>query len=109
MLYGEPNCLYFLYLGASKEDFVVLYGEPNCLYFLYLGASKEDFVVLYGEPNCSHVHVYTGPHNANSHSVFNMYIGFYLAIKNSVETGNDLYKTVVRLQLILFYKDIGAF
>jgi hypothetical protein len=26
-----------------------------------------------------------------------------------VETGNDLYKTVVRLQLILFSKDIGAF
>jgi hypothetical protein len=27
----------------------------------------------------------------------------------TVETGNDLYKTVVRLQLILFSKDIGAF
>ena len=28
---------------------------------------------------------------------------------NIVETGNNLYKTVVRLQLILFSKDIGAF
>jgi hypothetical protein len=26
-----------------------------------------------------------------------------------VETGNNLYKTAVRLQLILFSKDIGAF
>ncbi len=26
-----------------------------------------------------------------------------------VETGNDLYNTAVRLQLILFSKDIGAF
>ncbi len=29
--------------------------------------------------------------------------------EGNVETGNDLYKTAVRLQLILFSKDIGAF
>ncbi len=28
---------------------------------------------------------------------------------NTVEAGNDLYNTAVRLQLILFSKDIGAF
>jgi hypothetical protein len=32
-----------------------------------------------------------------------------LEFDSTVETGNDLYKTVVRLQLILFSKDIGAF
>jgi hypothetical protein len=30
-------------------------------------------------------------------------------LKDIVETGNDLYNTAVRLQLILFSKDIGAF
>jgi hypothetical protein len=29
--------------------------------------------------------------------------------KDIVETGNDLYNTAVRLRLILFSKDIGAF
>ncbi len=30
-------------------------------------------------------------------------------IDDTVETGNDLYNTAVRLGLILFSKDIGAF
>jgi hypothetical protein len=44
----------------------------------------------------------------NTFSTLNARItgGFFVS---TVETGNDLYKTVVRLQLILFSKDIGAF